>query len=298
MNYTHNRIICQESIPPTWLYVKQHNKTGLKYFGKTSQDPLTYLGSGTRWRNHLNKHGYDVTTELLGCFTDTLVISQVAIKFSIDNNIVESEEWANCRIENGLDGGSNGPHSAETRKLISEKTKGRKLSAETRAKMSVAQTAMRAEQRKNNPPKEKTILSESDRHEIAMAAGRKISKALTGKKKPPRTDEHKRKLSLSNTGKVASDETRKKMSESGKGKPKSAEHNRKNSDSHKGKVKSDEARKNMSAAAKNRTPRTDFSKNSAAMKWRVWWNNGEISKREKECPGEGWIRGQLFTPTK
>lgn len=24
-----------------------------------------------------------------------------------------------------------------------------------------------------------------------------------------------------------------------------------------------------------------------------WWNNGEIEKRSKECPGEGWIKGQL-----
>ena len=24
---------------PTWLYIKQHNTTGLKYFGKTTKDP-------------------------------------------------------------------------------------------------------------------------------------------------------------------------------------------------------------------------------------------------------------------
>ena len=40
-----------------YLYVKTHNKTGLKYLGKTEQDPFVYLGSGKRWLNHLNKHG-------------------------------------------------------------------------------------------------------------------------------------------------------------------------------------------------------------------------------------------------
>ena len=31
---------------PTWLYVKQHPVTGLKYFGKTTQNPYRYKGSG------------------------------------------------------------------------------------------------------------------------------------------------------------------------------------------------------------------------------------------------------------
>lgn len=45
-----------------FLYEKIHNKTGLKYFGKTTQNPYTYQGSGKRWKNHIKKHGYDVTT--------------------------------------------------------------------------------------------------------------------------------------------------------------------------------------------------------------------------------------------
>ena len=27
---------------------------------------------------------------------------------------------------------------------------------------------------------------------------------------------------------------------------------------------------------------------------RRWWNNGEIDKHTKECPGDGWILGRLF----
>ena len=34
---------------PTFLYIKQHTVTGKLYFGKTTQNPETYLGSGTYW---------------------------------------------------------------------------------------------------------------------------------------------------------------------------------------------------------------------------------------------------------
>jgi transposase len=49
-----------------YLYVKTHNKTGLKYLGKTTKlDPHKYSGSGKRWLRHLKKHGFDYTTEIL-----------------------------------------------------------------------------------------------------------------------------------------------------------------------------------------------------------------------------------------
>ena len=36
-----------------YLYKKTHNKTGLKYLGKTiSKDPYTYSGSGVYWTRH------------------------------------------------------------------------------------------------------------------------------------------------------------------------------------------------------------------------------------------------------
>ena len=51
-----------------YLYIKTHNITGLKYLGKTKQDPFKYKGSGKRWRYHIRKHGNDVTTEVIGVF--------------------------------------------------------------------------------------------------------------------------------------------------------------------------------------------------------------------------------------
>lgn len=90
---------------PTYLYIKTHNITKLKYFGKTtSSDPTKYQGSGIHWKRHIKKYGYDVTTEILGYYLIEDECLAAAKKFSSDNNIVESTEWANLKSEE-LDGG-------------------------------------------------------------------------------------------------------------------------------------------------------------------------------------------------
>ena len=96
------------TIYPTVLYIKQHSVTGLKYFGKTTQDPLKYNGSGKHWAPHIKKHGrkYVINLWVSEPFTDSIAISEYALAFSRDNNIVESKDWANQKPENGLDGGS------------------------------------------------------------------------------------------------------------------------------------------------------------------------------------------------
>lgn len=89
----------------TYLYVKTHNKTGLKYFGKTTaSDPFAYRGSGTYWKRHIKQHGYDVTTTIIGYFDNEQECLATALAFSAHNNIVASDEWANFRVES-LDGG-------------------------------------------------------------------------------------------------------------------------------------------------------------------------------------------------
>ena len=110
---------------PTYLYVKTHNKTGLKYFGKTTKvDPFKYKGSGTRWLRHLKAHGNDVSTEIVGVFDDETWCSLYAIEFSVANNIVESAEWANLTVETGVDGQDDqhmvGARSARTKKSFDQ----------------------------------------------------------------------------------------------------------------------------------------------------------------------------------
>jgi hypothetical protein len=111
-----------------YLYVKKHQITGLKYFGKTTKkDPYKYKGSGKYWLNHLKKHGNLIDTEIIGVFENVDECSKVALDFSIKNNILESNEWANLRLENGLDGAPIGnSFSKETLKKMSESKKGKK----------------------------------------------------------------------------------------------------------------------------------------------------------------------------
>lgn len=87
-----------------YLYVKTHLKTGLKYLGKTEQNPYTYRGSGNRWINHITKHGYDVWTNIVFQTEIKEELKQMGIYYSTLWNIVDSKEWANLRIEEG-DGG-------------------------------------------------------------------------------------------------------------------------------------------------------------------------------------------------
>lgn len=88
-----------------YLYKKTHSKTGLQYLGKTVfNDPHKYQGSGKRWMHHINKHGYDVKTEILRECTTNDEVKEWGQYFSKLWNIVESEDWANIREESG-DGG-------------------------------------------------------------------------------------------------------------------------------------------------------------------------------------------------
>ena len=81
------------------IYVKEHCQTGMKYLGQTKQDPHTYKGSGKYWKQHLKIHGTDVFTQVVFSSDNKEECKKFAIKFSLENDIVNSEEWANLKIE-------------------------------------------------------------------------------------------------------------------------------------------------------------------------------------------------------
>ena len=123
---------------PIYLYVKTHNKTGLKYLGKTiSNDPHLYQGSGTVWKRHIKKHGYDVTTEILHETDDPKELKEVGIYYSNLWNIVESKDFANIVPEMG-DGGTQ-LWTIESRQKVSKAHKGRKHTDEAKKSYSKAQ---------------------------------------------------------------------------------------------------------------------------------------------------------------
>lgn len=121
---------------PTYLYIKQHSVTKKLYFGKTIQDPIKYKGSGIYWMNHINKYGKQFVDTLWFClFLSKEEITQFAHNFSKQNNIVESNEWANLTIETGLDGSF---HTESTKLKISNSLMGNIISEPTRLKISEA----------------------------------------------------------------------------------------------------------------------------------------------------------------
>lgn len=87
-----------------YLYLKTHQKTGLKYLGQTIRNPFTYKGSGKRWTNHLKVHGNDVSTEILKECHSREELKKWGLYYSQLWNIVDNSEFANCTMEEGTGG--------------------------------------------------------------------------------------------------------------------------------------------------------------------------------------------------
>ena len=72
-----------------------------------------------------------------------------------------------------------------------------------------------------------------------------------------------------------------------------------------GRVRSPEHCKNISLSKKGMPAPVDNTgrrhtaetklKHSIDSKGRKWWNNGVEDKMTRECPGDGWVRGRLYT---
>ena len=183
---------------PTALLVVKHNTTGLKYFCKTTllDRVHRYKGSGTSWTSHLREHGFDVNVGILGFYVEEQRCLDAAKNFSEDNNIVNSNEWANAVIETGKNGcsmvGERNPfygkkhmpeaiESARLKRLGRSVNKGAYRSPEQRAKIS------------------------------ASLKGRKnpvVAAKLTGRKQ---TEEHKANVAKGRQGFTHSMETKEKL---------------------------------------------------------------------------------------
>lgn len=123
-----------------YLYKKTHCITGLQYLGKTTaKDPHSYSGSGKYWKAHLNKHGFIYDTEILRECATNDEVKHWGEFYSVLWNVVESEDWANLKVESG-DGGDPGPIG---RGKIAEAQAGRKHTPEENAHKSKRQTGIK-----------------------------------------------------------------------------------------------------------------------------------------------------------
>lgn len=110
---------------PTYLYIKQHRITGKLYFGKTIKTGKNferYAGSGKHWVSHIKKHGKEEVETIWYClFYNKEDLKEFALSYSNINDIVNSSDWLNLKLENGLDGG---PLSEQEKKRLSDAWKG------------------------------------------------------------------------------------------------------------------------------------------------------------------------------
>lgn len=145
-----------------YILLKTHNETGLKYLCKhVSSFPNSvnnYNGSGVYWRRHLEKHGCDLTTQILAECHSPEEAAKIGMEYSNKWNVVESKEFANLIPENGqggsepvkyrknhpgwrglrFPGDSNPSKRPDVRKKISVALTGRIFSDEWRKKLSEA----------------------------------------------------------------------------------------------------------------------------------------------------------------
>jgi hypothetical protein len=208
-----------------YLYVKTHNKTGLKYLGKTIQDPYKYPGSGKRWKRHIKKHGKDLTTEILLTTESKEELKETGLFFSKLWNVVESNEWANCKPEEG-DGGdtwTNNPNKELTSEKIRKANLGRKWTTSqlekfinTKRNKDYSYSGNDTKDHrtfigKTHSEKSKVLNSLNNRKEDAKKRQVRTDfkmndvfreKCVLANLGKPKTTEHKKKLSVAQTGKM------------------------------------------------------------------------------------------------
>jgi len=141
-----------------------------------------------------------------------------------------------------------------------EGSSGLKMSNESKQKMS------KIHKGKTLSEKHKQILTKYRIKKHSKETIEKLRKSKIGNKwnvGRELSEEHKDKIRQANVGKVLSEETKIKISQSKKGKPQS------------------ENQKNVIKMLSQKIKNTK------------WWNNGQITKRSVECPGDGWVLGRI-----
>ena len=145
-----------------YLMVKTHTITGLKYLCKkvTTSDSkaISYLGSGTRWNNHLKVHGKYINTEILAKYELDKIeeFSKLCIEYSNKFNIVKSDDWANLIIETGKPGTKIDIYCGDKGTFF-----GKKHTEQTKKKISIANAGDNNVMRRNKSILEKMIITKN-----------------------------------------------------------------------------------------------------------------------------------------
>lgn len=224
--------------PYGFIYITTNMVNGRRYLGKKKIDDdddwKTYLGSGTILRRAIEKYKPEKFSRNIVCFCNSSEeLNETEYELSVFLNVVESKNWYN--LQYGGAGGSEGRIvSDETRRKISEASRGRQHTEEFKIKMKERFTG------ENNPMFGKCKTPEQVEHMREVMSGEnnpnygkprsdetkaKISNSLKGRyigENNPNYGKHlseeaKRRISQANTGRIPNEETRRKMSEARRG---------------------------------------------------------------------------------
>jgi hypothetical protein len=179
-----------------YLYIKTHKKTNLKFLGKTTQDPYTYLGSGVAWKKHLKEYGKEHTTEILQECNTKDELNYWGRYYSNLWNVAESSEWANRIPETG--GGDN--HPPERKELFRQQQLGRKKPPRTlehRTKLSNATKGIsRPRSEEHQHTLTTSIKANWETNDLRREKTAIVGRANKGRKHTPEALEKKRQAML------------------------------------------------------------------------------------------------------
>jgi len=195
------------------IYLTTNMVNGKKYIGLDKKNNPSYLGSGLMLKRAIAKYGrHNFVKEILQECSSIQELKNAEKMWIRKFDADLSDEFYNLSRGGEMNGPTN--HSDETKKKISNRNVGKKMSYESRKKISVANKGK--------------IRSDGTREKLRIAnIGKKLS------------ENHKDKISNSLIGRIHSEETRHKLSLSNMGK-------------NKGKYASDETRKKLSLASTGR----------------------------------------------
>lgn len=248
------------------IYVLTNTVNGKRYVGQTRRDLAIRLGQHKKPCNNsaiaraIRKYGWDAF-QVTACELETPALLDEFEEFVI----AEIKSLTTQCGYNIKRGGDNHSHSEETKAKISRANKGRKFSperieamrqsqlgkkasAETRLKLSIAHKGKN--KGKKRPPEVIEKMREratGKRH--SRATRRKISQALTGR---PVSEKTRRKISESNKLWTRTPEQIAKQAAALRGRKLSAEHRAKISAGLAGRVVTEETRAKLSAAHKGK----------------------------------------------
>jgi hypothetical protein len=308
MNYLKvycNLIRKAENRTPPEGYVEKHHTFPKGLFGKN--DRIVILTSREHYIAHLLLEKicikrYGITDErtkkmTLACF----LMRNRSEKYN--SHLYEQVRKRYSENMKERMGGENNPSygvpcSEERKQKIRETHLGKKASQETRDKMSEVRTGKRRTYLKiYNLDFKKMFIdvvkTSHSKNEVARRMKSEIGyecinewikeleldiSHFTGNEGVKHTNQARENIRLSQLGeknsfygKTHSDEAKKKMSNDRIG----------DKNTFYGKTHSDETKQKIG------------EKNREKIKGQLWWNNGQIEKRGRECPGDGWIRGRI-----